>query len=55
MTLDEVRNRVTVTGAVEIGRAPGLVLVSILAPVERLRHLGVLHLVQEQYGAGNVR
>jgi acetamidase/formamidase len=50
MTLDEVRNRVTITGALEIGRAPGLVLASIMAPVEQLDRVGILPLVQEQYG-----
>lgn len=50
MTVDEVRNRVTITGGVEIGRAPGLVLVSIMAPVDRLKSLGIWHLVRAQYG-----
>jgi acetamidase/formamidase len=50
MDLDEVRNRVTITGALEIGRAPGLVLASIMAPEDRLEQLGILPLVREQYG-----
>jgi formamidase len=50
MSLDEVRNRVTITGALEIGRAPGLVLASIMAPVDQLGRLGILPLVREQYG-----
>jgi len=50
MSLDEVRNRVTITGSLEIGRAPGLVLASVMAPVERLTSLGILSLIQEQYG-----
>lgn len=49
MGIDEVRNRVTITGSLEIGRAPGLVLASILAPVEQLDRLGVWSLVREQY------
>jgi len=50
MSVDEVKNRVTITGAVEIGRAPGLVTVSLLAPLKRLEELGIAHLVKEQYG-----
>ena len=50
MSVDEVKNRVTITGAVEIGRAPGMVTVSLLAPLKRLEELGIAHLVREQYG-----
>jgi formamidase len=50
MSLDEVRNRVTINGALEIGRAPGLVLASVMAPVEKLDRLGILPLVRDQYG-----
>jgi formamidase len=49
MSDGEVRNRVTITGAVEIGRAPGVVTISIMAPVKRLQELGIAHLVKEQY------
>lgn len=50
MSVEEVRNRATITGAIEIGRAPGLVTATLLAPVKQLEKLGVLHLVKEQYG-----
>lgn len=50
MSDGEVRNRVTITGAVEIGRAPGVVTISIMAPVTRLEKLDIAHLVKEQYG-----
>ncbi len=50
MSDGEVRNRVTITGAVEIGRAPGVVTISIMAPVKQLEKLGMAHLVKEQYG-----
>jgi len=50
MSEAEVRNRVTITGAVEIGRAPGLITISIMAPVKKLQQLGIAHLVKEQYG-----
>jgi formamidase len=49
MSDGEVRNRVTITGAVEIGRAPGVVTISIMAPVRRLQTVGIAHLVREQY------
>ena len=50
MGLDEVKNRATITGSIEIGRAPGIVTASLLAPVKRLARLGILDLVKEQYG-----
>ncbi len=50
MRLDEVRNRVTITGSIEIGRAPGVVTASLLAPAKQLDRLRILHLVKEQYG-----
>lgn len=50
MSVDEMKNRATITGAVEIGRAPGLVTVSLLAPLRQLEKLGIAHLVKEQYG-----
>lgn len=49
MSDGEVRNRVTITGAVEIGRAPGVVTISIMAPIRRLQTIGIAHLVREQY------
>lgn len=50
MSLDEVMNRVTITGAVEIGRHPGVVTVTLLAPMDRLDAIGLGDLVREQYG-----
>jgi formamidase len=50
MSVSEVRNRATITGAIEIGRLPGVVRVSILAPVGNLRSAGLLALAREQYG-----
>lgn len=51
MSDEEVRNRATVSGAIEIGRLPGFVQVNLLAPRERLERLGIAHLVESQYGA----
>jgi formamidase len=45
-----VLNRVTISGAVEIGRLPGMVTVTMLAPLGRLAELGLAELVQAQYG-----
>jgi formamidase len=48
MPAEEVLNRVTVSGAVEIGRLPGVVTVTMLAPLDRLEK-GLAELVKEQY------
>ena len=49
MTVPEVRNRATITGAIEIGRHPGVVQVTFRAPVERLAERGLLGYAEEQY------
>jgi acetamidase/formamidase len=50
MTIPEVKNRATITGGIEIGRHPGVVQVTLRAPVKRLEALGLLPFVEEQYG-----
>jgi acetamidase/formamidase len=50
MSLDEVRNRVTITGAIEIGRLPGVVQMTALIPLRRLDALGLGTLYRGQYG-----
>ena len=50
MTVPEVANRATISGAIEIGRHPGVVQVTFRAPVDRLRPLGLLGYAVEQYG-----
>jgi acetamidase/formamidase len=50
MTVPEVKNRATITGAIEIGRHPGVVQVTFRAPLDRLERAGLLPLVREQYG-----
>jgi formamidase len=52
MTVPEVKNRATITGAIEIGRLPGVVQVTFLAPLKNLESAGLLPLVHEQYGIG---
>jgi len=49
MGIPEVRNRATVTGAIEIGRLPGVVQVTFLAPIINLEQAGLLPFVQEAY------
>ena len=50
MTVPEVKNRATITGAIEIGRHPGVVQITFRAPVERLQEKGLLELARDQYG-----
>ena len=49
MKVEEVLNRVTVTGAVEIGRLPGIVQVSMQVPLRILEKLGLDEIVVEHY------
>ena len=48
----EVMNRATISGAIEIGRHPGVVQVTFRAPIDRLEARGLLPYVREQYGLG---
>ncbi len=50
MTVDEVKNRSTISGAVDIGRLPGFVQLSMLVPRDTLERIGIVHLVEAQYG-----
>ena len=50
MTIAEVRNRATVNGAIEIGRAPGVIQVTFLAPLAKLDTVGLGVYAREQYG-----
>jgi acetamidase/formamidase len=52
MSVPEVMNRATITGAIEIGRAPGVVQVTFRAPLAKLKELGLLPFVRDQYGIG---
>ncbi|SHK13106.1 acetamidase/formamidase family protein [Rhodothermus profundi] len=52
MSVAEVRNRATITGAIEIGRHPGVIQVTFLAPLSKLEAAGLLPFVREQYGIG---
>jgi formamidase len=52
MEVPEVKNRATISGAIEIGRHPGVVQVTFRAPLERLEARGLMPYVRDQYGAG---
>ncbi|NUE01130.1 acetamidase/formamidase family protein [Halorubraceae archaeon YAN] len=49
MSVGEVRSRCTFTGGVEVGRLPGVVQLSLLAPMDVLEERGMAHVVREQY------
>jgi len=51
MEVPEVMNRATISGAIEIGRAPGVVHVTLRAPVQALAARGLDGLAREQYGS----
>jgi len=50
VSVPEVKNRATIAGAIEIGRAPGVVQVTFRAPADRLEVCGLLRYAVEQYG-----
>lgn len=50
VTVAEIRNRATVNGAIEIGRAPGVIHVTFLAPLAKLDAVGLGDYAREQYG-----
>lgn len=49
VTVPEIMNRSTITGSIEIGRHPGVITVTFLAPKEYLERVHLLSYVQEQY------
>ncbi len=49
MSKEEVMNRVTISGAVEIGRLPGVVTVTMLVPESKLSAVGLAEVVKSQY------
>jgi len=53
MSIDEVRNRVTITGAVEVGRLPGVVQVTLPVPLKKLEELGLLKIVRKLFSLLN--
>lgn len=49
MSVPEVRNRATINGAIEIGRDPGVIQVTFLAPLSNLDKAGLGDIAREQY------
>lgn len=49
-TVPEIKNRATITGAVDIGRAPGVVHITFRAPLAWLEATGLKDIADEQYG-----
>jgi formamidase len=47
MSLGEVPNRATINGGIEIGRHPGVIQVTFLAPLSNLEGAGLLPFVKE--------
>lgn len=50
LSVAEVKNRATITGAIEIGRLPGVVQVTMLTPSVILKDKGLLAIYEKQYG-----
>lgn len=50
MSVPEVKNRATITGAIEIGRHPGVVQVTFRVPIAQLKEKGLLSFALDQYG-----
>lgn len=50
ITVPEVMNRATINGSIQIGRNPGVVTVTFLAPKQYLGKTGLLELVKSRYG-----
>jgi len=48
--LGEILNRSTITGSIDVGRNPGVVTVTFLAPVDYLEKVSMLDIAQKQYG-----
>jgi formamidase len=51
MTVPEVKNRATITGGIRIARHPGVVQVTLRAPLDALERRGLARFAREQYGA----
>jgi acetamidase/formamidase len=47
--LGEILNRSTITGSIDIGRNPGVVTVTFLAPKSYLEKIGLLKIAEKQY------
>ena len=52
LSAEEILNRATIAGSIEISRLPGVVRVTFQCPMSILDRLGIGHLVRAQYGIG---
>lgn len=50
-TIPAIKNRATITGAIEIGRHPGVIQVTFRAPVSKLKEKGLYQYAVDQYGS----
>jgi acetamidase/formamidase len=49
MSVPEVMNRATIAGSVDIGRAPGVALITFRCPTDKLEKVGLLSLIKGHY------
>ncbi|XJZ27802.1 acetamidase/formamidase family protein [Bacillota bacterium Lsc_1132] len=49
ISVPEVMNRATITGSIEIGRHPGVVTITFLAPINYLNQIGLTEMAKRQY------
>ena len=49
LTVEEVKNRATISGSIEIGRHPGVVTVTMLVPKSLLKEARLYKQVKKQY------
>ena len=49
ISVGEVKNRATITGSIEIGRAPGVVTVTLRAPVGMIKNTAFAQILKGQY------
>jgi formamidase len=49
ISVPEVMNRATITGSIEIGRHPGVVTITFLAPTKYLDDIGLTELIRNHY------
>lgn len=52
ISVPEVKNRATITGAIEIGRLPGTVTATFLVPIDLLKKAGLYDIVAKKYIGG---
>lgn len=50
LSYDEIQNRATIAGSIEISRLPGVVRVTFMCPTPILERMGIADLVRAQYG-----